>query len=427
MNDNGTELEAVVSGGLDVRIAEELVAKARAEGLSLTGPDGVLAAVTKNVIQAALEAEMTDHLGYAKGDRAASAAAGGSNHRNGTSKKTVQTGVGPVELDIPRDRAGAFEPQIVPKHARRVGGFDEAVVSLYAKGLTTGEIQAHLAEIYGAEVSRDTISRVTDAVAGELDEWRTRPLERVYAVVMIDCIYVKIRDGAVASRPVYVAVGIGLDGVRDVLGLWVGDGGEGAKHWMSVLAELRNRGVEDVLVVCCDGLKGLPESIGEIWPQAIVQLCVVHLVRASLKYAAKQHWGPISKTLRTIYTAPTGAAAEQRFNEFKAEWGGQYPMIIRTWEAAWEQFTPFLAFPPEIRRVIYTTNMIESMNARFRQAVRRRGHFPSDQAALKVLYLVIRDRRKNRPNVVGKTAGWKRALQQFALYFGDRVTDQTER
>nr|WP_255673112.1 IS256 family transposase [Glycomyces amatae] len=287
----------------------------------MTGPDGLLAAITKNAIQAALEAEMTEHLGFERGDRAASAAAGGGNHRNGTSKKTVQTGAGPVELDIPRDRAGEFEP----KHSR-----------------------------------------------------------------------------------------------------WVGDGGEGAKHWMGVLAELRNRGVEDVLVVCCDGLKGLPESIGEIWPQALVQLCVVHLVRASLKYAAKRHWGPISKALRAVYTAPTVEAVERQFGEFKTAWGGQYPMIVRTWESAWEQFTPFLAFPPEIRRVIYTTNMIESMNARFRQTVRRRGHFPSDQAALKVLYLVIRDRQKNRPNVIGKTHGWKRALQQFALYFGDRVTAQTE-
>lgn len=428
MNDNATETETAASGGaLDVRIAEELVEKARAEGLDLTGPDGLLAQITKNVIQAALEAEMTEHLGYAKGDRAGAADVGEGNHRNGTSKKTVQTGIGPVELDIPRDRASEFEPAIVPKHARRVGGFDEAIVSLYAKGLTTGEITAHLAEIYGAEVSKETVSKVTDAVAAELAEWQSRPLDRVYAVVMIDCIYVKIRNGQVASRPVYVAVGISLEGDRDVLGLWVGDGSEGAKHWMGVLAEIRNRGVEDVLIVCCDGLKGLPESIGEIWPQALVQLCVVHLVRASLKYASRGHWGTISKELRAVYTAPTVEAAERQFTEFKAEWGEQYPMIVRTWEQAWEQFTPFLAFPPEIRRVIYTTNLIESMNARFRRAVRARGHFPSDQAALKVLYLVIRDRQKNRPNVTGTTHGWKRALQQFALYFGDRVTDHTER
>ncbi|MEU1959678.1 IS256 family transposase [Nocardia sp. NPDC019304] len=315
----------------------------------------------------------------------------------------------------------------MPKHARRVAGFDEAVVSLYAKGLTTGEIRAHLAEIYGADVSRETISKITDAVAGELAEWQSRPLDRVYAVVMIDCIWVKIRDGQVASRPVYVAVGIGLDGARDVLGLWVGDGGEGAKHWMAVLAELRNRGVEDVCIVCCDGLKGLPESITEIWPQADVQLCVVHLVRASLKYAGKQHWGPISKQLRQVYTAPTVDAAEARFAEFTAEWGDRYPMIVKTWRGSWEHFTTFLQFPPEIRRVVYTTNMIESLNARFRQAVRRRGHFPTDQAALKVLYLVIRDRRKNRPNVVGHTPGWKRALQQFALIYGDRITDHTEK
>ncbi|WP_043701195.1 IS256 family transposase, partial [Nocardia abscessus] len=242
-----------------------------------------------------------------------------------------------------------------------------------------------------------------------------------------ECDRAKIRDGQVASRPVYVAVGIGLDGARDVLGLWVGDGGEGAKHWMAVLAELRNRGVEDVCIVCCDGLKGLPESIAEIWPQADVQLCVVHLVRASLKYAGKQHWGPISKQLRQVYTAPTVDAAEARFAEFAAEWGDRYPMIVKTWRGSWEHFTTFLQFPPEIRRVVYTTNMIESLNARFRQAVRRRGHFPTDQAALKVLYLVIRDRRKNRPNVVGHTPGWKRALQQFALIYGDRITDHTEK
>ncbi|SPT63102.1 Transposase and inactivated derivatives [Actinomadura madurae] len=261
------------SSGLDVRFAAELVERARAEGVSLVGPDGLLAGVTRTVLQAALEAEMSDHLGYDRGERPAEPT---GNHRNGSSSKTVSTEVGPVRIQVPRDRAGEFEPQIVPKHARRVEGFDEAIVSLYAKGLTTGEIRAHLAEIYQVEVSRDLISRVTDKVLEEMEAWRARPLDAVYPVVLIDALYVKIREGNVANRPVYVAVGIDCAGERDVLGMWVGAGGEGAKHWMTVLTELRNRGVADVCIACCDGLKGLPEAIEEIWPQATVQQCIVH-------------------------------------------------------------------------------------------------------------------------------------------------------
>ncbi len=245
----------------------------------------------------------------------------------------------------------------------------------------------------------------------------------MYPVVLIDALYVKIRDGQVANRPVYVAVGVNLAGERDVLGMWVGTGGEGAKHWMACLAELRNRGVADVCIVACDGLKGLPESVVEIWPQATVQLCVVHLVRASLRYASKAHWGQITKALRIVYTAPTVEAAQARFDEFAEDWGDRYPVIINMWRNAWEQFTPFLAFPPEIRRVVYTTNAIESLNSRFRHATRRRGHFPHEQAALKVLYLVIRDPKPNRANVTGKTSGWKTALNQLALYYGDRITE----
>jgi transposase-like protein len=403
---------------LEIRVARELLGRAKAEGVSLVGPSGLLAGVTKTVLQAALDAEMTEHLGYEKGDRPAVPA---GNHRNGTSPKTVLTEVGAVPIEVPRDRAGKFEPQIVPKHARRVEGFDEAIVSLYAKGLTTGEIRAHLGEIYGVEVSRDLISRVTDRVAGELAAWQSRPLDRVYPVLLIDAIYVKIRDGQVANRPVYVALGINCDGQRDVLGMWAGTGGEGAKHWMAILAELRNRGVEDVCIVACDGLKGLPEAIGEIWPQATVQLCVVHLVRASLRYASRKYWSQISKDLRQVYTAPTEAAAEQRFADFEAAWGERYPAIIRLWRTAWPQFTPFLAFPPEIRKIIYTTNAIESLNARFRRAARRRGHFPDEQAALKVLYLVIRTPIKNRVNVTGGTHGWKEAINALTMYYGDRI------
>jgi len=407
--------------GIDVRIAQELIDKARADGVSLVGPGGLLAQITKTVLQTALDTEMTEHLGYAKGDPAGR---GRGNHRNGSSAKTVQTEIGPVRLDVPRDREGSFNPQIVPKHARRVEGFDEAIISLYAKGLTTGEIQAHLSEIYAAEVSRDLISRVTDKVNDELAAWASRPLDRVYPVVLIDAIHVKIRDGQVANRPVYIAVGINLAGDRDVLGIWVGSGGEGAKQWMATLAELRNRGVDDVCIVACDGLKGLPEAIGEIWPRATVQLCVVHLVRASLRYASKAHWGPITKALRTVYTAPTVEAAEAAFTEFTDVWGGRYPAVIRLWRNAWETFTPFLAFPPEIRRIVYTTNAVESLNARFRQATRRRGHFPTEQAALKVLYLVIRSPRPNRANVTGKTTGWKTAINALAMYYGERITEQ---
>ncbi|MGH3343678.1 MAG: IS256 family transposase [Carbonactinosporaceae bacterium] len=404
---------------LEVRVARELLEQAKVRGVSLVGPDGLLAGVTKTVLQAALDAEMADHLGYEKGERPPFPV---GNHRNGTSPKTVLTEVGAIGLEVPRDRAGKFDPQIVPKHARRVEGFNEAIVSLYAKGLTTGEIRAHLAEIYGVEVSKDLISRVTDRVAEELAAWQARPLERIYPVVLIDAIYVKVRDGQVANRPIYVALGINCAGERDVLGLWAGTGGEGAKAWIATLAELRNRGVEDVCILACDGLKGLPEAIGEIWPQASVQLCVVHLIRASLRYASKKYWSQLAKDLRQIYTAPTEAAAAQRFAEFEHTWGERYPAIIRLWRNSWEQFTPFLAFPPEIRKIVYTTNAIESLNARFRQAARRRGHFPDEQAALKVLYLVIRNPIKNRANVTGTTTGWKTALNALTMYYGDRIT-----
>jgi putative transposase len=414
-----SDVPAAEPPGLDVRLAHELIEQARQTGVSLVGPDGLLAGVTRTVLQTALDAEMTEHLGYEKGDRTGSRS---GNHRNGSSPKTVRTEVGPVTLAVPRDRNGSFEPQIVPKHARRVTGFDEAIISLYAKGLTTGEIAAHLAEIYGTPVSRELISKVTDKVVDELAAWQSRPLDRVYPVLFVDAIHVKIRDGQVANRPIYVVLGINCEGERDVLGLWVGTGGEGAKHWMTVLAELRNRGVADVCIVACDGLKGLPEAIGEVWPLATVQSCVVHLVRATLRYASKAHWSAITKALRTVYTAPTADAAEARFAEFETEWGDRYPAIIRLWRSSWEQFTPFLAFPPEIRKVIYTTNAVESLNSRFRQATRRRGHFPNEQAALKVLYLVIRSPIANRTNVTGRTTGWKAALNALVMFYGERIT-----
>ncbi|MFG3291104.1 IS256 family transposase [Streptomyces sp. NPDC048179] len=414
----GAELARLTE--LDRELAEQLVNRARSEGLNLVGENGLLKGLVKLVLEGAMEAEMTEHLGYEKGDKAG---VGSGNSRNGTSRKRVLTDVGAVEIDVPRDRAGSFSPSVVPKHQRRVEGFDEAILSLYAKGLTTGEIQAHLAEIYDVDVSRDLISRATDKIAEELEAWRQRPLDRVYAVVMIDAIVLKIRDGAVANRPVYIAVGINLEGERDVLGMWVGSGGEGAKTWMAWLAELKNRGIEDVLIACCDGLKGLPDSIQNIWPLADIQLCVVHMVRNSLKYASTKHWSQIAKELRQVYTAATVDAAEQRFAEFEEIWGARYPALIGVWRRSWEHFVMFLRFPPEIRKIVYTTNMIKSLNSRFRQATRRRGHFPNEEAALKVLYLVIRDRQPNRRNPTGRTYNWKEAINTLAGFYGDRVID----
>jgi putative transposase len=413
-------VEPVKSGGLDVHIARELMEQAKAEGVSLAGAGGLLSRITKTVLEAALNAEMDGHLGYEKGDPAGR---GTGNHRNGRSPKTVHTDIGSVQIDVPRDRNGEFEPQIVPKHARRIEGFDESVISLFSKGLTTGEIQQHLSEIYDVEVSRELISKITDKVVEEMKEWQARPLERVYPVVLIDAIYVKVRDGQVSNRPVYVAIGVNLAGERDVLGMWMGTGGEGAKQWGAFLAELKNRGVADVMIVCCDGLKGLPESINATWPQADVQQCVVHLVRASLKFSSRKYWGQITGQLKAIYTAPTVDDAETRFKEFCAEWQDKYPAMITVWTNSWEQFIPFLKFPTPIRKLVYTTNAIESLNSRFRHAVRRRGHFPNEQAAMKVLYLVIRNPLKNHPNITGKISGWKDILNTLAMFYGERLIE----
>lgn len=275
--------------------------------------------------------------------------------------------------------------------------------------------------MYGARVSRDLVSRVTDAVNEELTMWRDRPLDRVYAVCFIDAIVVKIRDGAVANRPVFLAVGVNMDGDRDVLGMWVGTGGEGAKQWLAYLTELKNRGVQDILIVCSDGLRGIGDAIETVWPLATHQTCAVHLVRGSLRLTNREDWQAITPAPRAIYTASTVGEAERRFAEFATTWGKKYPAVIRLWRDAWERFTPFLAFEPAIRTIIYTTNMIESMNSRFRQATRRRGHFPTEQAALKVLYLVIRDKRKKGRDIAARLYGWKEALNAFALSYGDRI------
>ena len=362
------------------QLAQQLVEKARAEGVDLVGPGGLLTGLTKTVLETALEAELSEHVGYDKHDPAGR---NGSNSRNGTRAKTVLTEVGPVQIEVPRDRDGSFEPVIVRKRQRRLDGIDQIALSLTARGLTTGEIAAHFGEVYGAKVSKDTISRITDKVLEHMVEWCNRPLDRVYPVIFIDAIVVKVRDGQVTNRPVYVAIGVTVNGERDILGLWAGDGSEGAKFWLSVLTEIKNRGVEDVCMVVCDGLKGLPDSVTTAWPLATVQACVLHLIRNTFRYASRRDWDAIGKQLRPIYTAPTAAAAADRFAEFADRWAGQYPAVVKLWQAAWEEFIPFLDYDVEIRRIICSTNAIESLNARYRRAVRARGHFPTEQAALK--------------------------------------------
>jgi putative transposase len=405
--------------GVDAELVDQLVAQARERGLQLSGEGGLLQQLTKIVLESALEGEITDHLGYDKHDPVG---ANSGNSRNGSRAKTVLTDVGPVEVGVPRDRQGSFEPQIVRKRQRRLSGVEDLVLSLSAKGLTTGEISAHLAEVYGAEVSRQTISTITDKVMDGMAEWQNRPLDPVYPVIFLDAINVKIRDGKVANRPIYVALAVTVEGTRDILGLWAGDGGEGAKFWFQVCTELRNRGVADVLMAVCDGLKGLPEAIGEVWPQTVVQTCVVHLLRNSFRYAGRQHWDAIAKALRPVYTAPTEAAATERFLEFAETWGGKYPAIVKLWENAWAEFTPFLAFDSEIRRVICSTNAIESVNSRIRRAVRARGHFPTEQAALKCVYLAVMALDPTGRGQKRWITRWKPALNAFDITFDGRLS-----
>ena len=406
---------------LEVQLMSQLAERAKAEGLSLAGEGGLLQRLTKIAIQAALEGEMDAHLGYPKHDWAGR---DGGNSRNGTRTKTLLTEVGPVDIQVPRDRDGSFTPVLVKKRQRRVGGVDEIVLSLSARGLTHGEISAHLAEIYGASVSKETISRITERMLEAMGEWQSRPLDPVYPVIFIDAIHVKIRDGNVANRPIYVALAVNCDGERDILGLWAGEhgDGEGAKYWLRVLTEIKNRGVNDVCMIICDGLKGLPESIAATWPQAITQTCVVHLLRNSFRYASKKDWGAIAKDLKPVYTAPNEAAALDRFAEFAGEWEDRYPAIIKLWESAWAEFVPFLGFDLEIRKLICTTNAIESLNARLRRAVRARGHFPTEQAAMKCLYMTVMSLDPTGRGRRRWTNRWKGALNAFEITFDGRLS-----
>ena len=408
---------------------DRMIADAKATGISLLdGPDGLIGQMTARIIERALGAEMDDHLGYEKGDPAGR---GTGNSRNGHYGKTLTTQAGPVRISVPRDRNSEFEPRIVKKGQRRAGPVDEIILSLYARGLTTRDIQAHLEEVYGASVSPALISNITDVVQDEIVTWQTRPLEEFYAVIYIDALVVKVRDGGmVRNKAAYLAVGVDADGFKHVLGLWLG-GGEGSAFWAGVLAELRNRGVRDVLFVCCDGLKGLPEAIKATWKDATVQTCVIHLIRSSMKYISWKDRKKAASFMRPVYTAVNEAAAKAALENMRREYGKRAPGMIAAWERAWDEFVPFLKFDAAIRKVIYTTNAIESMNFQLRKITKNRGHFPDDDAAVKLLYLGIR-------NVTGRhidgnglvlergergtgTLGWKAALNAFAVQFPGRV------
>jgi transposase-like protein len=411
------ELAELLDDQMVALLAERARAQAAEGGLKLLGDGGLLQAITKRVIEAALEAEMAEHL-EAGGEVAGTA----GNERNGRRSKKVMTEVGTVQVSVPRDRAGTFAPEVVAKRKRRTSGIDELVVSLTARGLTTGEIAAHLKEVYDIETSKETISNITDRVLEGMNAWRTRPLDPCYPVVMIDAIHVKIRDGQVANRPIYVALAVTCDGLREILGLWVGDGGEGAKFWGQVCTEMKNRGLADICILLCDGLNGLPDQVNAVWPRTVVQTCIIHLIRNCLRYASRADWPQVAKALRPIYTAVNEADALERLAEFDEAWGAKYPMITKRFEQSWAEFAPFLAFDREIRSVICSTNAIESINARYRRAANASGHFPNEQAALKRIYLATLALDPTGKGKVRWANRWKKALNAFDLTFDGRVS-----
>ena len=411
----GGELPPAVRDRLSDELIDELLAGARTEE-ELVGSGGLLADLTRRLVERALSAELTEHLGYEPHQEPPG---GTDNARNGTTPKTLATEHGPVPIKAPRDRNGRFEPQIVRKGQRRFQGFDEKILALYSRGLSTRDIEAHLAEIYGVKVGRDLISRVTDAVMDDVRAWQQRPLDDVYPVIFLDALVLKIREGGtVQRRACYLALGVTVDGERDVLGLWFQET-EGAKFWMQVLTELRQRGVSDILICCVDGLKGFPEAIEAIFPQTVVQTCIVHLIRHSLRYVPRREREQVARDLKPIYTALDADAAQLELERFDEKWGKRFPVITQAWLNAWEHVTPFLAFPPEVRRVIYTTNAIEALNRQLRKALKTKGHFPNEDAARKLIYLAI----TNAVPAWTKTRNWTAALLAFKIHFGDRLPD----
>lgn len=381
----------------------------------LIGEEGLLKHLTKLVVERALEAEMTEHLGHGKNEAVANQ---DGNTRNGKSKKTLKGEFGELPIEVPRDRHGSFEPQLIPKHQTRWAGFDDKILSLYARGMTVREIQAHLEEMYGTEVSPSLISSVTDAVVDEVKAWQARPLDPIYPIVYLDCIHVKIREGTVRVKAVYLAIGITMAGEKEVLGLWLAQN-EGAKFWLQVVTELRNRGVQDILIACVDGLKGFPDAIEAVFPKATVQLCIVHMVRHSLNYVSWKRRPEVAADLRLIYQSATAEEAELRLGEFEDKWDGDYLPIGQSWRRNWSRLTPFFDYPPEIRKVIYTTNAIESVNMSLRKLTKNRGSFPSDEALLKLFYLALRNISKKWTMPI---RDWKAALTRFTIQFGERLS-----
>jgi putative transposase len=379
----------------------------------LLGPGGLLQRLKGALMERMLEAEMSAHLGYEPNEVQGR---GSGNSRNGHSSKTVETESGPVEIRVPRDRNGTFEPQVVPKHRRRLEGFDDKVLALYARGMSTRDIQGHLRELYGTEVSIDLISRVTDAVIDEVKAWQVRPLEAVYPIVYLDALFVSVRDaGVVTKKAVHIALGMGLDGHREVLGFWI-EATEGARFWLSILTDLKNRGVEDIFFICCDGLTGLPQAIEAAFPKTIVQTCIVHMIRASLRHVA---WGDrkaVVAALKPIYSAENEEAAQRALAAFDERWRAKYPTIAKQWRARWPEIVPFLAYPKEIRRILYTTNIIESLNAQLRKVLKPKGHFPSDDAVAKILFLSLQHAKLHWKAPIL----WRQSLAHFSLMFGDR-------
>jgi putative transposase len=394
-------------------VVDELLAGAKSEE-AIVGPGGVLAELTKRLVERALEVELTDHLGHEPHNEPPG---GTGNVRNGSTAKTLLTEHGPVPIHSPRDRNGSFEPQLVRQ--RRFEGFDEKILALYSRGMSTREIERYLQELYGVSVSRELISKVTDAVTDDAREWQTRPLDDVYPVVFLDAFVLKIREnGSVQRKACYLALGIRLDGERDVLGMWFQDT-EGAKFWTHVLGELKRRGIRDILICCVDGLSGFPEAIEAIFPATTVQTCVVHLIRRSLRYVPRRELEKVARDLKPIYTATDQDAAWAALESFEAKWGKRFPPVVQAWQDSWEHFIPFLVFTDEVRRVVYTTNAIEALNRQLRKAIKTKGHFPSEDAARKLVYLAI----QNATPQWTRTRAWTQALLAFKIQFGDRLPD----
>jgi transposase-like protein len=404
------------------RLAELLPEEALQDALKglapeeITGSGGLMTQLAGRVIDAALRGELTDHLGYPPGQ----APPGGSgNHRNGATAKTVQSDLGPVAVNTPRDRQGSFEPALVAKRQTRLAGLDEKILGLYAGGMSVRDIAAHLTELYGVQISRDTISRVTDAVLEDIAAWRARPLDALYPIVYLDAIMVKVtEDRSVKTRACYLAVGVNLDGERELLGLWWQET-EGAKFWLAVLNDLHHRGVADVLIACVDGLTGFPEAIAAVFPETWVQTCIVHMIRSSMRYVSWIDRKKLMPDLRKVYSAANAEEAERQLELFDEQWGAKYPMVAQAWRARWEYVIPFLSLPADLRRVVYTTNAIEGLNRQVRKAIKTRGHFPDEQAATKLIYLaLIRAEVKWK-----KVMRWTAALRALKIHFGDRIPD----